>query len=216
MRPLVLYGAGGLGREVALLVRAANAQSPTWDLLGFVDDGAENGAVGCDLLGGFDALAQLAGERVDLAVAITIGNINTLELLSIRISETLPGVEAVDLVHPDASVHADAIESGRGNIIAAGARLANVTLGSFNVINMNTVLGHDVNLGDFNLIHPGAVLNGEVEVGSRVTIGAGSVIIPRVSIGDGATIAIGAVVGRPVKAGEIVAGNPARVVGRAR
>ncbi len=35
---LIIIGAGGLGREVAWLVERINHQSPTWNLLGFVDD----------------------------------------------------------------------------------------------------------------------------------------------------------------------------------
>jgi hypothetical protein len=170
--------------------------------------------VGLEVLGGFDRLVDLAAAHPDLAASISIGSIAALESLSSRIDGAAIAVELVNLVHPDASVDTGAVALGRGNIVAAGARLANVSLGSFNVVNMNTVLGHDVAAGDFNLIHPGAVINGQVEIGSRVTIGAGAAIIPRVSIGDGATVAIGAVVGRSVGAGEVVAGNPARVVAR--
>jgi sugar O-acyltransferase (sialic acid O-acetyltransferase NeuD family) len=214
VRPLVLYGAGGLGREAALLVRAINERAPTWSLLGFADDGAAAGLPGLEVLGGFDRLEALAVEYPGLAVSISIGAIAALEEISARIDELDAGIELVNLAHPDASVSWDAVDLGRGNIIAAGARLANVRLGSFNVVNMNTVLGHDVVAGDFNLIHPGAVINGQVEIGSRVTIGAGAAIVPRISIGDGATVAIGAVVGRSVDPGDVVAGNPARVVAR--
>lgn len=212
MKPLVLYGAGGLGREVALLVAAINRRAPTWDLLGFADDGHRQGSLGLEVIGGLEAIR----DRGPVSVAITIGNIEALEMLSARIDREAPGAELVNLIHPDATVDLGAVTLGRGNIIAAGARLANVSLGSFNVINMNTALGHDVVAGDFNLIHPGAVINGQVEIGSRVIVGAGASIIPRITIGDGATVAIGAVVGRPVSPGETVAGNPARVVARAR
>lgn len=56
-----------------------------------------------------------------------------------------------------------------------------------------------------------------LEIGRNVWIGARSVIMPGVGrIDDDALIGLAAVVVRAVGAGEVVAGNPARVVGRRR
>jgi maltose O-acetyltransferase len=49
-----------------------------------------------------------------------------------------------------------------------------------------------------------------VRIGQDVWIGGGAIILPGVTIGDGATIGAGSVVTRHVKAGDQVAGNPAR------
>ena len=51
-------------------------------------------------------------------------------------------------------------------------------------------------------------------VGFRVSVGSGAVIGPGIVIGDGALVGAGAVVIRDVPSGAIVAGNPARIVGR--
>lgn len=51
-----------------------------------------------------------------------------------------------------------------------------------------------------------------VTIGRGVWIGWGAIILPGVSIGDGAVIAAGSVVSKPVEKGQIVAGNPARVI----
>ena len=53
-----------------------------------------------------------------------------------------------------------------------------------------------------------------VRIGSGCWIGWGAFILPGVEIGDGAIVAMGAVVSKNVGPGEIVAGNPARVVRR--
>ena len=39
MKKIAVYGAGGFGREVACMLRHINNIIPTWDLLGFFDDG---------------------------------------------------------------------------------------------------------------------------------------------------------------------------------
>jgi maltose O-acetyltransferase len=53
-----------------------------------------------------------------------------------------------------------------------------------------------------------------VRIGQDVWLGAGAMILPGVTIGDGAVVAAGAVVTHDVHAGSIVAGVPARPIGR--
>ena len=54
-----------------------------------------------------------------------------------------------------------------------------------------------------------------VVIGDRVWVGTRAVILKGVTIGDGAVVAAGAVVNKDVPAGAVVAGVPAKVVGRA-
>jgi acetyltransferase-like isoleucine patch superfamily enzyme len=68
-------------------------------------------------------------------------------------------------------------------------------------------LGHDPQAPDF------ADRGGEVVIGDRVWIGYRAIVLPGVTIGDGAVVAAGAVVTRNVDPLQIVAGNPARVIG---
>jgi tetrahydrodipicolinate N-succinyltransferase len=51
-------------------------------------------------------------------------------------------------------------------------------------------------------------------VGHGAAIGAASTILPGVTIGDGALVGAGSVVTRAVEAGTVVAGNPARTIGK--
>jgi acetyltransferase-like isoleucine patch superfamily enzyme len=88
-------------------------------------------------------------------------------------------------------------------------------------------LGDNVNLSSCSLIcHDGsiAVLNraygvkldrvGKIDIRDNVFIGYGAIVLPNVTIGPNAIVAAGAVVNRDVAPGDIVAGVPARPVGR--
>jgi len=66
-------------------------------------------------------------------------------------------------------------------------------------------------VGDGDARHPGRTLR--VDIGPDVWIGYGAVILSGVSIGRGAVIGAGAVVTASVEPYQVVAGNPARVVG---
>lgn len=65
-------------------------------------------------------------------------------------------------------------------------------------------------------IIPGAFVAAPVSIGRNVWIGTGAVILKGVSIGDGAVVGAGSVVTRDVRAGERVAGVPARVMAAER
>lgn len=54
---------------------------------------------------------------------------------------------------------------------------------------------------------------GPVVIGDRAWIGFRAIVLPGVSIGEGAVVGAGSVVTRDVDPYQIVAGNPARVIG---
>lgn len=69
-------------------------------------------------------------------------------------------------------------------------------------------LGHDPRSATF------ADRGGDVIIGDYVWIGYGALVLPGVTIGEGAVVGAGSVVTKDVEAYSIVAGNPARPVGR--
>ena len=38
MKDIVIYGAGGFGREIACLLNLINEKTPEWNIIGFLDD----------------------------------------------------------------------------------------------------------------------------------------------------------------------------------
>ena len=43
MQDIAIYGAGGFGKEVACILNKINEIQPTWNLVGFFDDGVSKG-----------------------------------------------------------------------------------------------------------------------------------------------------------------------------
>lgn len=69
-------------------------------------------------------------------------------------------------------------------------------------------LGHDPHSLDF------ANKGGPVTIGKRAWVAYGALILPGIEIGEGAVVGAGAVVSRDVAPYTIVAGNPAREIGK--
>ena len=72
MKDIVIFGAGGFGREVACLLNRINKQTSTWNLIGFIDDVknvSDENKYG-KVLGGIDFLNSYSQE---LHVVIAIG-----------------------------------------------------------------------------------------------------------------------------------------------
>jgi sugar O-acyltransferase (sialic acid O-acetyltransferase NeuD family) len=183
-----------------------------YEVVGFFDDnaGTRSQIGGIPVRGGIDALRLCKGLS---GVFIAIGNPLARRTVTQKILALDQDTVFPNIIHPSSTVDLLSLAMGSGNYIAAGARLtANVRIGNFNIINLNSVLGHDVVLGDRCHIGPGAILSGQVVVHDEVLIGAGAVLMPRIEVGRGATVGIGAVVGYTVMAGHTVLGNPARIV----
>jgi maltose O-acetyltransferase len=124
---------------------------------------------------------------------------------------------------------------GKGSGVQMNCRVWNgrkIFLGERNVINFGCVLdgrkfkiktGKDVSIGPeasiLTLSHDTqspdfADQGGDVTIGDHVWIAYRAIILPGVNIGDGAVVAAGAVVTKDVAPYTIVAGIPARCVGK--
>lgn len=108
------------------------------------------------------------------------------------------------------------IRVGEGTIVYSTAFVdkvkgCEIEIGSKCVLTGCSILAHDASLG---LAYSIPTKFAPVRIGDRCFIGWHSIVMPGVTIGDDCVIGAGAVVTRDVPAGSIVAGNPARVIGR--
>lgn len=210
VRDLVLVGSGPMAREVLGLVEAVNALTPTWRVLGLLDDDpAKHGSLvgGVPVLGGRDAVA----DHPTVALAVCTGRPGDPgSRRRIPAALDLPDDRWATLVHPSC-VLGPRVEVGHGTVLLAGVvATADVTLGAHCVVMPGTVLTHDDVLGEGVIVASGVRVSGTVSVGDSAYLGAGCLLREGITVGREAVVGMGAVVLTDVPAGETWVGSPAR------
>ena len=212
MKKIAIYGAGGFGREVACLLNKINEAEPTWELIGFFDDGVEKGSMVSHfgkIIGGIEELNVFPTE---LSVAITIGNPKVVASIVSKI--TNPKVDFPNIIAPTVYFSdPETFRIGKGNIIQKHCSFScDVTIGDFNVMDGADVFGHDDVVGSFNTFMPAMRISGEVTIGDYNFFGVGSIILQQIKVGDEIRLGAGSVLMRKPKKGCLYIGNPAKRV----
>jgi len=210
MKDLAIYGAGGFGKEVACLVSLINKERPTWNFVGFFDDGREKGSSTAygKILGG---MADLNSWAAPLAVALAIGSPKIIRLLRSRI--TNDRVEFPNIIAPGTFYARKAsLKMGEGNIIQRRCTFScDVEIGDFNVLNGSIAFGHDARVGSYNVFMPNVRVSGEVSIGNCNLFGVNSCIIQQTRVGDEVRLGAGSVLMTKPKPGSLYIGVPARI-----
>jgi sugar O-acyltransferase (sialic acid O-acetyltransferase NeuD family) len=209
-RKIAVFGAGGFGLEVAMLIEQINEGSNKWELIGFFDDGIGKGKIinGYPVLGGIKELNQwdrklflvfaLGQPRIKKAVCEKIKNKN---------------ISYPVLIHPNVIIgKRKYVTIGEGCIIAAGNIITtNICIGKHVILNLACTVGHETQIGDFSSFMPTCNISGEVQIGEAAFWGTGAKVINRVRVGNNVIVGAGAVVTANIEDNVTVAGVPARI-----
>jgi len=208
---LVIFGAGGLGREVLVLARQINEATPTWNLAGFYDDQAPASSHIHDLpyLG---TSTDLNASREPLHVVVAVGNSRHRAAIVRRL--TSPLLRFATLIHPTVACQPyQQLRFGEGSIISQGCILTtDIKLGRHVLLNLGCTVGHDAVLEDFCSLMPHANIGGEAYLETGVYLGTNATVINQVRVGARTIVGAGAVAVRDLPADCTAVGVPAAVI----
>ncbi|MEM9392150.1 MAG: acetyltransferase [Bacteroidota bacterium] len=204
MKDIVIYGAGGLGKEMVCLIEQINQDKRQWNLLGFVDDSSlKKSWFGLPVLGDSDFFK--VNHSVNVVVAIGHPAIKK------QIAQKVSQCKFPTLIHPSSQLMSKNIELASGTVLTAGTVLTcDIKLGCFSLVNLNTTIGHDTEIGDYSSIMCGVNIAGGVRIGECSFVGSGTNIINQVQIGNNVKIGAGAVVIRNIEDDKTAVGVPAQ------
>jgi UDP-perosamine 4-acetyltransferase len=188
-------------------VRVCAVLDPNPDLWGTT-------CLGVPVRGGDDQLDKLALEGVSFFV-VGVGGTGKNEPRRRAFERgLLHQLKPLTVIHPTASCSTWAA-LGPGCQLLAGCIInTGAELGVNVIINTGAIVEHDCRIGDHVHVATGARLAGTVHVGAGAHVGAGSVVRQAIVIGEDAIVGAGAVVVKNVERGQVVVGNPARLLVR--
>lgn len=209
MKNIIIIGAGGVGREVSLIIEKINKLKATWNLIGFIDDNINswNKIInGYQIIGGMDLLETLP---LDTYVVIAIANYNLKKKIVNKINNKFKFATIID---PKVYIH-DYMTIGEGTIIYEGAIItANIQVGNHVIISPKCGIGHDSIIKDYVSLLWNVNISGNDVIEEGVMMGSGSTIIQGKKIGKGSIIGAGAVVIDDIDSFTTAVGVPAKVV----
>lgn len=212
MKPLIIIGAGGTGRELLDFIKGLNEQSPTYEIVGFLDDNPQKEGT------------QVNGVRVlgPLCLAKDFSSTFFLDALgsptnyrSRKEALIQAGMESAPFetfIHPSSIISTNT-KIGLGCVIYPYSIVGpNCELGAHVTLLAHSIVHHDTTIGDFSILASGVRIAGRVVIDKNCYVGASSSILGSVHLGEGSLIGMGSNVIESVPSGAIVAGNPARKI----
>jgi sugar O-acyltransferase (sialic acid O-acetyltransferase NeuD family) len=201
---LVIFGAGGMGREAADLARRNEALRGRYAEIVFAADQPK---------GPVDGRTVLAAEQiaVDDEICLALGRGVDRRRLAERFTD-----RAFAHVAAATAIVSSSARIGSGALLCDYSLINNgVVIGDHFQANVFAQVSHDCRIGDFVTLGPRASCNGWVEIGSGVTIGAGAILRNGsrdrpLRIGEGAVVGMGALVVGDVAPGVAIFSPPGR------
>lgn len=211
VKDLIIFGASGFGREVAWAVERLNKVSPSWNLLGFMDDADD---IQRSTINSYPVLGRSSdvGSYPEAYYVVAVGASRTREKIVSNMKAVNPNIKFGTVIDPSVEM-SDLVTIGEGTIICAHTIITvNIEIGSHVIINLDCTIGHDAILHDFVTLYPSVNVSGITQIGHAVELGTGMQIIQGKSIGDYSIVGAGAVVVKDIPAKCTAVGSPAKPI----
>lgn len=211
LKDIVIIGAGGVGRETALIIEDINKVNKEWSLLGFVDDNIHiqgSNVNGYDVLGNLEFLENYNKE---VYVVCAIANYKIKKNIIEKLKKN-SNIKYATLIHPSTNINST-VEIGEGCIVYQNVVLtANIYIGDHVIISPRCGIGHDARVENYCSLLWNASVSGNVLLKEGVLLGSASTVIQGLTVGEGCTIGAGTVVIRDIQDNVTAVGNPARIL----
>lgn len=194
MSRVVIYGAGGFGRELVTAARGGE--------VAFLSDTPVAAFAGLPVI-------RLSDVRADDEVVIAVADWEARRKLSQRLAR-------FGILKAPTAIIGHEVEIGEGSVFCDHTMVtASARIGRHFHCNIYSYVAHDCVIGDFVTFAPRVCCNGNIHIGDGAYIGTGATLKQGNSakpliIGEGAVIGMGAVVTKDVPPGAVMVGNPAR------
>lgn len=215
-KPVVVVGAGGMGRCVLDVIDVVNRQAllagaPALEVVGVIGNTHPDEGLlamrGVQYLGDLSKLERLPS---DVGYLVGIGSPAVRRRVDAELIKS--GRPSPVLLHPNAHFGFD-VQFGPGTVVCSNVSIENhVRLGRHVHVNQNATIGHDTIIDHYCTISPLAAISGNVSMELGVFVGTGATVNERLSLHTGSTVGAGAAVIDSVQSGTTVVGVPARPV----
>lgn len=199
MKNIVIIGAGDLGKEIVWLIEDINKITPTYLILGFLDDDFSKEGTqffGYRVLGGIAKLKELS-IKMPLSAVIAIQNGSVRK----KIVEAYPEFSKWEsIIHPTAVI-ASTSSVGKGSIFFPQVTVSvDTRLGKFGLYYIHSTVCNDCTVGNYVSVMSGASISEHAEIGNECFLSAGSCVYPHKRLGNKSEVAVEAVVEKDFEA----------------
>ena len=208
-KKIFIFGAGTAGREILQLIYDINDRTPTWEVLGYVDN--DPGLIGQKNDG------YLVYKHEDLPVSKNYyGACGVMDpKLRRKIVNTeikTKGYMLPTLIHPTTIKSSDFI-AGPGSIILRRVHISfEVKIGECVYVTDNAVLGHHLRVGEYTSIMTSSTISGNCSIGQGCIIGSGVNLYQGVKVGNESIVGIGTTITRDVPDKTSVTDFPRKII----
>ena len=211
MEKVVIVGAGGFGREVEWLINRINKISQTYEVIGFADDRIEIGKqVGHSKV--IMNTGELSKTSEKYNVVIAIANAKIRKMIAEKLIQN-KNLVFPNIIDPSVIYEEEEISIGEGNIICAGTIITvNISIGNFNIIDIDCTIGHDDILKNYVTLYPSVNVSGNVEINDCTEIGTGAQIIQGLTITENVVVGASAAVVKNIEESGTFIGVPAKKI----
>lgn len=203
-----IVGKGGFAKEVLFLCREVFGHLDGFQ--GFIDYKPMDSTTEC-MRSHYPVIDEdefLTNKNKDVNIYLGIGDPTALS----KVVDKFSGCSFPNLIHGSV-VRDSSVMMEKGNIITAGCILTiDINIGSYNIFNLNSTIGHDTVIGNCNVFNPGVNISGSVKIGNRNLFGTNSTLLQGLTIGDNSIIGASSLINKNVQNNLVVVGVPGKEI----